>query len=286
MSTGSWLRTGGMLLLTAALLVLLESLDEPHRDVREPEPVVPADSVHVQIPVTFEIVMPVDEAAPRPAGSDSGVAAASQAVETPARSDSLHIPGDSPPRVQGHFEYSEELASEGLPLLSDRPVIIRASYAELGLNGYLQALRRLGGRAFVVRRGRSGFKLVAEVEPLSGRVLQPAVNARDVRGLALRLPREVSQDHEAQELVRRAATELGLEGDLRMVVLLPAKIEAYSRAGLQRALASSGFRIRNFRSFEGRYVRAGQTIELHLRRGIRRDGTHVSADVILRLTRS
>jgi hypothetical protein len=239
--------------------------DEPEAAVSPPAP----------LEVSFELAPAPTPTSPPPAPAPAEPAASQGPVASLAATSQPAIP-------RGAFSYDDRLAEEGLPLLDDEPVVIRAHYGAIGYESYVAAMRALGGRGFVVS-GRARPELHLEIDPSTGAILSSEVSSRDVAGLAMNLPREIGHEAERRWRGHRSARDVLDDRATSVVLVLPARVEAYFRAALKRAVTRSGARFDDISSFRGRYERHRSDVRLRLVEARRTDGGRMTTDIILDL---
>lgn len=186
------------------------------------------------------------------------------------------VPNPAAPEVAP----TPQLLGRGQALLTEGrfPGLTAHYRATLGFAGYAEDMRRLGGRLFV--RDLRARQLRAEID-LPGNRLLPV----DLRSLAYLSPRsrDLSEEPALQPFVRVAQETYG-GGPFGVVLLVPAAVDGFVLAGIERILQQRGFTPDGFVSFEGRYQRRGQDIVLEILSGWNLAGEVVPLGIALNLS--
>ena len=172
----------------------------------------------------------------------------------------------------GRLRLSPDLIVSGQGILKDgnKVPLVFSSYQKIGFKEYIRKMKEIGGR-FFVGDAASG-EIIAEAfideNNLSLHHLdRDFKKSGNYDNLALSRPREIVNETLSESIVNRVINQMGVSGDPRFVVILPANIEAGILGALKLFLASTGYPVSSFETISGQYYINGNSLVLRIEKG-------------------
>lgn len=184
---------------------------------------------------------------------------------------------ESVPARPVYVSFSEDMVKSGLEHYYDKALpIVFNDISSVGLKEYISAMKRAGGRLFLVDLEKD--EVFAELDKgLS--LKEKGMEKKLKKELSFDRPRDITSDV-PDKVIRRLKAKTGLR-EIAVIIAMPRSFEA----GIIGALIKSLDDIYSFSDLYGETKREGDLLCFRLKNGMRKNGKNIKLDVRIPLVR-